>query len=166
MIEIIFNILTIGYRKSNSYYKLISEFRIKLPRPQNQAKRLSDKEIEENPFIPDSFKHIYVYDLSTLKPSLSEQELDMFFNAVQEFDFSCMLFKKYYKLHSANILRLKPTTSEKSVDWVVLQKVLQEDDIHPLKPNNVFIHHLKYEWKSTSGIYLKYLNKDKFNWEK
>lgn len=155
MIEIIFNILTIGYRKSNSYYKLISEFRIKLPRPQNQAKRLSDKEIEENPFLPDSLKHISVYDLSTLKTSLNEQELDMFFNAVQEFDFSCMLFKKYYKRHRANILRLKPTTSQRSVDWVVLQKVLQEEDIHPLKPNRVFIHHLKYEWTLTSRVYLK-----------
>ena len=155
MIEIIYNILTIGYRKSNSYYKLISEFRIKLPRPQNQAKRLSDKEIEESPIIPDRFKHISVYDLSTLKPSLSEQELDMFFNAVQEFDFSCMLFKKYYKLHRANILRLKPNIDQKSVDWVVLQKVLQEDDIHPLKPNRVFIHHLKYEWTLTSRVYLK-----------
>lgn len=155
MIELILNILTLGYRKNNSYYKLISEFRIKLPRPQNQAKRLSEKEIEESPFLPDSLKHIAVYDLSTLKTSLSEQELDMFFNAIQEFDFSCMLFKKYYKRHKINILRLKPTTSQRSVDWVVLQKVLQEDDIHPLKPNRVFIHHLKYEWSLTSSVYLK-----------
>lgn len=155
MLEIALNILTLGYRKNNSYYKLISEFRIKLPRPQNQAKRLSEKEIEENPFLPDSLKHIAVYDLSTLKTSLSEQELDMFFNAIQEFDFSCMLFKKYYKRHKTNILRLKPTTSQRSVDWVVLQKVLQEDDIHPLKPNRVFIHHLKYEWSLTSSVYLK-----------
>jgi hypothetical protein len=156
MNEIILNILTLGYKKNNSYYKLISEFRIKLPRPQNQAKRLSEREIEDNPFLPDSLKHIAVYDLSTLKTSLSEQELDMFFNAVQEFDFSCLFFKKYYKRHKANILRLKPTTSERSVDWVVLQKVLQEDEIHPLKPNKVLIHHLKFEWKFTSRVYLKF----------
>lgn len=162
MIAIILNILTLGYRKTNSYNKLISEFRIKLPRPQNQAKRLSDKEIEESPNIPDSFKHISVYDLSTLKPSLNEQELDMFFNAVQEFDFSFMLFKKYYKRHRADILRLKPTIDQKSVDWVVLQKVLQEDDIHPLKPNKVFIHHLKFEWKSTSAIYMKFLQRKRY----
>jgi hypothetical protein len=162
MIEIIYNILTIGYRKSNSYYKLISEFRIKLPRPQNQAKRLSNKEIEESPISPDSFKHISVYDLSTLKLSMSEQELDMFFNAVQEFDFSCTLFKNYYKKHRANILKLKPTTSQRSVDWVVLQKVLQEDDIHPLKPNRVFIHHLKFEWKFTSRVYLKILQRKRY----
>jgi len=162
MIEIIFNILTIGYRKSNSYYKLISEFRIKLPRPQNQAKRLSDKEIEENPSLPDSLKHIAVYDLSTLKTSLNEQELDMFFNAVQEFDFSFMLFKKYYKRHRANILRLKPNIDQKSVDWIVLQKVLQEDDIHPLKPYKVFIHHLKFEWKLPSTIYTKLLQRKRY----
>ena len=155
MLEIALNILTLGYRKNYSYYKLISEFRIKLPRPQNQAKRLSEKEIEENPFFTDSLKHISVYDLSTLKTNVNEQELDMFFNAVKEFDFSCMLFKKYYKLHRANILRLKPNIDQKSVDWVVLQKVLQEDDIHPLKPNRVFIHHLKYEWTLTSRVYLK-----------
>lgn len=162
MIEIILNILTLGYRKNNSYYKLISEFRIKLPRPQNQAKRLSDKEIEQNPFIPDSFKYISVYDLSTLKPSLSEQELDMFFNAIQEFDFSFMLFKKYYKRHRADIVRLKTTIDQKSVDWVILQKVLQEEDIHPLKPSKVFIHHMKFEWKSTSAIYVKFLKRKRY----
>ena len=86
----------------------------------------------------------------------------MFFNAVQEFDFSCILFKKYYRRHRANILRLKPSIDQKSVDWIVLQKVLQEDDIHPLKPNKVFIHHLKFEWKLPSAIYMKILERKRY----
>jgi hypothetical protein len=162
MIELILNILTLGYRKNNSYYKLISEFRIKLPRQQNRAKQLTEEEIKENPWLPNDFKHISVYDLSTLKPDLSEQELDVFFNTVEEFDFSFMFFKNYYKKHRANILRLMPSTDQKSIDWVVLQKVLQEDDIHPLKPNKVLIHHLKFEWKFTSSIYLKFRQRKRY----
>jgi hypothetical protein len=162
MNELILNILTFGYRKNNSYYKLISEFRIKLPRRQNRAKQLTEEEIKENPWLPNDFIHISVYDLSTLKPDLSEQELDVFFNTVEEFDFRFMFFKNYYKKHRANILHLLPSTDQISIDWVVLQKVLQEDDIHPLKPNKVLIHHLKFEWKFTSSIYSKFRQRKRY----
>jgi hypothetical protein len=159
LIDFILNIVSFGlkplYEKNISYYKLIAEFRVKLPRPQNQARKITDAEIDRNPFLPESMKYVNAIDVSTHKTSITEQELDVFMNSIRYFDYSFMLFKSYYKAHSQNILRFKPTTSQRSVDWVVLQKILQEDDIHPLKPNRVFIHHLKFEWALTSRIYLK-----------
>jgi hypothetical protein len=32
----------------------------------------------------------------------------------------------------------------------MIQKILEEDDIHPLKFSNVFVYHLKWKWKLTS----------------
>ncbi len=163
MIDFILNIITFGlkplYEKNISYYKLISEFRVKLPRPQNQARKITDAEIDSNPFLPESMKYVNAIDVSTHKTSITEQELDVFMNSIRYFDYGFMLFKNHYKTYSANILRLKPTSTNKNFDLVVLQNVLQEDDIHPLKLSKVFIYHLKFKWKLTSRIYLKYIKK-------
>lgn len=160
--EFVLSILTVGlkplYEKNFSYYKLISDFRKKLPRPQNEARKLSGKEIEQNPLLPNEFKHFTVVDVSTHKPTLTEQDLDIFYNTIKDFDYSFMLFKAYYKKRSANILRLKPTAKYNSVDLVVLQTILSEDAILPLHPREVFIHHLKHEYKLTRYLYDKFAN--------
>jgi hypothetical protein len=104
-------------------------------------------------------KYVNAIDVSTHKTSITEQELDVFMNSIRYFDYGFMLFKNHYKTYSANILRLKPTSTNKNFDLVVLQNVLQEDDIHPLKLSKVFIYHLKFKWKLTSRIYLKYIKK-------
>ena len=80
IVDILLNILTLGYRKNYSYYKLISDFRKKLPRPQNEARKITEEEIDKNPFLPESMKYINALDLSTHKTSISEQELDVFMN--------------------------------------------------------------------------------------
>ena len=129
MLEIVLNILTLGYRKNNSYYKLISEFRIKLSRPQNEARKITDSEIDSNPFLPESMKYINALDLTTHKTSITEQDLDIFMNSIRHFDYRLMLFKNHYKTYSDNILRLNPSSKNKNFDLVVLQEFLKDNSI-------------------------------------
>jgi hypothetical protein len=83
MIDIILNILTLGlkpwYEKHLQFHLIINEFRNKLPRPQNQAKSLSDKEKSNIQWIKGtSLEHINVLNLETHKISLAETDLDEF----------------------------------------------------------------------------------------
>lgn len=147
MLELILAVLTLGiqpwYKHHLSYYKLISDFRTKLPRPQNQARKINHQEIERNPIFPESLKYVTAADLSTLKPSLTEQDLDEFYNSLLHFNFSWFLFKKYYKEHRDNLLRLMSDVSLNNLNLVVLQKVLENDPKHPLKPIDVIALHFK-----------------------
>ena len=150
MIDLVLNIVTLSikpfYEKNLSYFILIDNFKKKLPRPQNQARKLSDKEKENKPLMPDFFKYVNVVDLSTHQSSISEQDLDLFINSIQYFDYSFMLFKPYYKAYSNNILRFKPTSKNGDMDLVVLQEVVK-DNAYPLKPFAVLIYHFKLRLK-------------------
>ncbi len=163
MIDFILNIVTFGlkplYEKNISYYNLIVEFRKKLPRPQNEARKITDAEIDSNPFLPKSMKYVNALDVSTHKTSITEQDLDLFMNSIRYFDYSFMLFKSHYKAYSNNILRFNPQSANKNFDLVVLQEVLKNDSINPLKPFDVLIHHLKYELNPSSKLYLMYRKK-------
>jgi hypothetical protein len=158
MVDLILNIVTFGlkplYEKNISYYNLIAEFRKKLPRPQNEARKITNEEINDNPLLPESLKYINALDVSTHKTSISEQELDVFINTIQHFDYSWMLFKSYYKAYSKNILRFKPTSENGNFDLVMLQLVLKDNPIHPLKPLPVLLYHLMYKIKPFSTIYI------------
>lgn len=162
MEKLLMNILSFGlkplYKRNIAYYKLIKEFRIKLPRHQNQAKQMTADEIEKHPFLPESAKYITVLDMSIHKPNVSESEIDLFYNKLNEIDFSFVFFKKYYKEFSNNINRLKPAGSKGNLDLIVLQRILQDDPLHPLKPFDVFGYHLKWKFKLTSPIYIWYKN--------
>jgi hypothetical protein len=158
MVDLILNIITFGlkplYEKNISYYNLISDFRKKLPRPQNEARKITDEEIDKNPFLPESMKYVNALDLSAHKTSITEQELDMLMNSIQYFDYSLMLFKSYYKAYSKNILRFKPTSENGNFDLVMLQQILKDDPIHPLKPIPVIVHHFKYKIKPFTTFYV------------
>jgi len=157
--DILINILTLGlkplYVKNKSYYVLVNEFRKKLPRPQNRARKITAEKIDQNPFLPNSMKSVNAIDLSTLKPDLTEQDLDFFINSIEQFDYSWMIHRKYYKNYSANILRLNPEGKAKNFDLAILQLILS-DTHKPLKPIDVLIYHLKYEYKLTSFFLTKF----------
>ncbi len=144
------NIITLGlkplYKKNISYFNLIAEFRKKLPRPQNEARKMSNTEKDSNPFFPESMKYFNTLDVSTHKTIITEQDLDLFMNSIQYFDYSFMLFKSYYQSFSNNILRLKPTSDNGNLDLIVLQEVLKDDPLHPLKPMDVLLYHLKMKF--------------------
>jgi hypothetical protein len=164
MLDIIFNILSLGlkplYEKNLSYYKMIREFREKLPRRQNEARKLSEAEKKNSPVL-SSLQHFTVVDLSTHKTSLNEADLDMFYNKLESFDYSFMFFKNYYKRYTRNLNRFNPKAQHKNFDLVMLQNVIKDDPIHPLKPFDVLIYHLKWKFKFTSKIYIWFLDRRK-----
>ena len=166
MFDFILNLLTLGikplYEKNLSYYKIIKEFREKLPRQQNEARKLGDKEIKNNPVLTD-LQYFTVIDLSTHKTSISEADLDTFYNKLNYFDYSFVFFKKYYKKYTRNLNRFNPRAEHKNFDLAVLQNVLKDDPIRPLKPIDVLIHHLKWEFKFTSKIYVWFLGRRRKN---
>jgi hypothetical protein len=138
------------YKKNVGYYKLISEFRDKLPRPQNQGRKLTDNEIDKNPFLPNSLKYVNSIDVSTHKISLTESDLDLFYNKLKNFDYSLVLFSKHYKEYTDEIMRLEPKSENKNFQLVVLQEVLEKNSLHPLKFWEVFIFHVKFRWRLTT----------------
>ena len=158
MVDLILNIVTLGlkplYEKNISYYNLINDFRKKLSRPQNEARKITAEEIDNNPFLPQSFKYVNALDLSTHKTSITEQELDFFMNSVNSFDYSFMFFESYYKAYSNSILKFKPECKNGNFELVLLQSVLKDDPIRPLKPIPVLVHQLKYSIKPFSTFYI------------
>ena len=110
--EIILNILTLGlksvYNRTNSYYLIVKEFREKLSRPQNQAKNLSDFEIDNHPILKNVpfAKFITVMDTSTHKTTVSEADLDLFYGKIVNFDYKLVLFKSHYKEYTRDLVRL------------------------------------------------------------
>lgn len=157
MVDLILNLVTFGlkplYEKNISYYNLINDFRKKLSRPQNEARKITDEEIDNSPFLPQTLKYVNALDLSTHKTSVTEQELDFFMNSIQYFDYSWMFFKSYYKAYSRNILRFKPESKNGNFELVLLQSVLKDNPIRPLKPFPVLIHIFKFTYKPFSTIY-------------
>jgi hypothetical protein len=164
MLNIILNILTFGlkpiYKKHLSYYEIIKEFREKLPRRQNEARRLTEQEIKNSPIL-SSLEHFTVVNLGTHKTSLNEADLDIFYNKLGLFDYKYMFFKKYYKSFTRNLNRFNPKAEHGNFDLVMLQNVLKDDPIHPLKPFDVLKYHLKWKIKFTSKIYIWFLDRQR-----
>jgi hypothetical protein len=61
------------FGKNQAYYKLVTDFRNKLPRPQNEGKVLNNSEISEHPYLPKFAKHVTTVDLDSIKTSVTEQ---------------------------------------------------------------------------------------------
>ena len=162
MVDVILNILTLGlkplYEKNLSYYKIIKDFREKLPRRQKEARKVTGEEIKNSPLL-SSLQHFAVIDLSTHKTSLSESDIDIFYNKLDSFDYTFILFKKYYKKYTRNLNRFNPKAEHKNFDLVMLQNIIKDDPQHPLKPIPVFIYHLKWKFKLTSYIYQWFLRR-------
>lgn len=156
MLDILFNIVSFGlkpiYEKHLEYYKIIEEFRNKLPRKQNEARAISDEEKNKHPLFSE-LKGIQILDLSSHKTSLSEADIDYFYNSLNNFDYRYLLFKEYYKKYTANLNRFNPRATNKDFDLAIVQLVLQEKSYNPLKPLDVLIFHLKWKIKATSKIY-------------
>ncbi|BDQ12128.1 hypothetical protein [Sediminibacterium sp. TEGAF015] len=166
MINQLLNILSLGirplYEKNLTYYKVVKNFREKLPRPQNNATTIKEGE-REKIGLP-LLKGINVVNLASFKTSISESEIDQFFNKLEYFDYSFILFPNYYKKYTSNLMRFKPNAQNGDFNLFMVQQVLKENPLKPLHPIHVFIHHLKWEIKLTSRVYvwwLKLNNKNK-----
>ena len=166
MIDKIFNIITLGtkpvYEKHLNFYRIVNEFRNKLLRTQNLARRLTEEEKSEHQLL-STLKHFNVIDLSIQKISLSESDLDQFYNKLNNYDFSFMLFKEYYKKYIQNLNRFNPKAENKNFDLFMLSQVLKDDPLHPLKPFDVLTYNLKWKVKWSVKIYIWYLGKKNKN---
>ena len=78
--NILLNILTLGlkplYKKHYSFFLILVEFRNKLPRKQNEALKISEKDLENNLILNNLSGIMTVVDLSTQKTSLTESDID------------------------------------------------------------------------------------------
>ena len=155
--DIILNILTLGlkplYERHYSFYSILVEFRNKLPRRQNEARKLTEKELENNIVLKDISKIMTVVDLSTQKISLTESDIDDFYNKLNNFNYEFIIFKKYYKSIETNLNRFNPIAENKNFDIAILKDLLTEKKSRPLRPIPVLIYHIKYKYKLTSWIF-------------
>jgi len=162
MADLLLNILSLGlkplYEKHLAYYKIITEFRDKLPRPQNQAKTISDEEKDQHPLLSD-LKYMHIVNLSTHKVSVSEADIDKFYNQLNNFDYRFILFKKYYRKFTNNLNRFNPKATNKDFHLVMVQNIIKGDPLHPLEPFDILVFHLKWEYKMTSKIYVWFLDR-------
>lgn len=166
MIDQILNILTLGlkpiYEKHRKFYELICDFRNKLPRPQHTAHRLTYEELESDPILSD-LKYITVVDLSKQKTTVSESDIDQFYNELNHFDFRFMLFPNYYKGIIKNLNRFNPKAENRNFDIFIVQQILKDNPSKPLKPIDAFLFNLKWNFKPTSKFYVWILNRSKRN---
>jgi hypothetical protein len=162
MANALLSILTLGlkplYERHLAYYKIIKEFQNKLPRPQNEARVISEEEKEQDSVL-SGLKYMHVIDLSTHKVSINEADIDNFYNQLNNFDYSFILFKKYYRKFTKNLNRFDPKATNKDFHLVMVQNIIRGDSLHPLKPFDVLLFHLKWEYKITSKVYILFLNR-------
>ncbi|WP_394907483.1 hypothetical protein [uncultured Mesonia sp.] len=155
--DLILNILTFGikplYEKHNSFYEILVEFRNKLPRKQNEARKLTEKDVENNIMLRGISKTMTVIDLSTQKISLTESDIDEFYNKLNSFNYDFILFKKYYISIVKNLNRFNPKAENTNFDLAILKELLEEKESKPLRPIPILIFHLKYKYKLTSWIF-------------
>lgn len=164
MANLILNILSLGlkplYERHLAYYKIVKEFRDKLPRTQNQARTISDEEKEHHPLL-SGLKYMHVIDLATHRVSVSESDIDKFYNQLNNFNYHFILFTKYYRKFTTNLNRFDPKATNKDFHLVMVQNIIKDDPLHPLKPFDVLIFHLKWEYKLTSAIYVWFLRRNR-----
>lgn len=159
MVDIILNILTLGlkplYEKHLKFHTIIVDFRNKLPRQQNQAKTLSEADKDKIWWMKGtSLAHFSVMNVGTHKISLTENDIDEFYNKLNNFDFSFMFFKKYYKSYIRNLNRFNPVAENKNFELAVLQKAIEIKSISPTKPFAVLWFHVKFRYTLTSKPYV------------
>lgn len=155
--DIILNILTLGlkplYERHYSFYTILVEFRNKLPRKQNEAHKLTEKELENDIVLKDISKIMTIIDLSTQKISLTESDIDDFYNKLNNFNYDFIIFKKYYKSIEQNLNRFNPIAENRNFDIAILRSLLIEKESRPLRPYQIMKYHIKYKYKLTSWIF-------------
>ena len=115
-------------------------------------------EDEKRKFLGDIGIGIRGLDLSAQKVSISESDLDQFYNKLNQFDYSFIIFKKYYQLYTQNLNRFQPKAENRNFDLAMIQLVL-DIKYKPLKPIPVLIYHLKHEYKLTSKVYFWFVER-------
>jgi hypothetical protein len=130
--SLLFAILNyIVYVKNIAYSKIIKDFKKQLP-PSNKRATKIEKSKSEELFGKDSFLLEFTgLDVSTHKSSISESEIDKFFNEINDFNYSFVIFSKYYKSITSNLNRFNKAVGEnKNIDLVMIQEILNNTELN------------------------------------
>lgn len=87
---------------------------------------------------------------------ITKADIDAFYNQLNKFNFSFVLFPKYYRKYIDNLNRLKPDPKDENPDLSLLRIALAENEWKPTTPFSIFIHHIKYDNKITSRPFIAY----------
>lgn len=121
-------LLWLGKRNSE-FKKLVTDFQKKLPPKNKRAKELTDEEKEKRPFLPASAKHITVLDTTKHEITISPNDIDVFYNELENFNFKFVFFHKHYKSIINNLKRFNPKSENKNFDAVMVQEILDKSKI-------------------------------------
>lgn len=91
---------------------------------------------------------------------LSIEDVEDFYQEINSFDFSFVLFARYYQKYIENLNRFKPQTEEENPDITFLLIAIAEDKWKPTKPSEVFKHHIKYKYRLTSHFFISRQKKE------
>lgn len=85
---------------------------------------------------------------------LTEEEIAAFYDAINNFDFSLVLFSGHYKKYIDNLNRFKPQSINGNMDLTFLMIAIAEDVWRPTKPYDIFVYNIKYKNKLTSKFFI------------
>jgi len=85
-----------------------------------------------------------------------------FYEKLNNFNFSLVLFKDYYKNYIESFNQLKPNVVNDSLDLTFLRIALTENKWKPTKPYLVFKYHLRYKFWLTSKFFISRQKKQNF----
>jgi len=88
-----------------------------------------------------------------------QADIDEFYEKLNNFDFSLVLFEGYYRKHIENLNRLRPNLEGNEFDLKFIRIALEENKWKPTKPFAILRHHLKYEYKLTAKPFVSYQKK-------
>ena len=85
---------------------------------------------------------------------LTAEEIELFYEKLNKFDFSFVFFSDYYKKYIANLNRFKPKSINGPMDLTFLMIAIAEDKWKPTKPYDILVYNLKYKNRLTSKLFL------------
>lgn len=91
-------------------------------------------------------------------------DVNEFYQKLNSFNFSFILFEDYYKNYIESLNRLKPSFVNDELDLAFLRIAIAENKWKPTKPYLVFRYHLKYKFWLTSKFFIS--NQKKRNFKK
>ena len=93
------------------------------------------------------------------RANLVQSDINEFYQRLNDFDFSCVLFENYYRKQIENLNRFKPNLIEDNLDLNFLRIALEDNKWKPTKPLDILIHHFKYEYKITAKPFISFQKK-------
>lgn len=113
-------------KRNYEFKKLVTEFQKKLPPKNKRVKELTDGEKKKLPFLPSLTKYITVLDTAKHEITISPNDIDMFYNEMENFNFNFVFFHNHYKSIINNLKRFNPKSENKNFDVVMVQEILDK----------------------------------------